>query len=129
MQNRIQPIEDSKKTVTALVQERVRQAILDGMLSPGSRIDQNKLATDLNVSLVPIREALKALEGEGFVVPETLKQARSNLGGDIGALSQETPGRHDRRKQTHQSRPSNYRCPEWIVVWKISVERKWERNK
>lgn len=67
MQNRIQPIEDSKKTVTALVEERVRQAILDGVLAPGSRIDQNQLATDLNVSLVPIREALKALEGEGFV--------------------------------------------------------------
>jgi DNA-binding GntR family transcriptional regulator len=67
MQNRIQPIEDSKKTVTALVEERVRQAILDGALAPGSRIDQNQLATDLNVSLVPIREALKALEGEGFV--------------------------------------------------------------
>jgi len=67
MQNHIQPIEDSKKTVTALVQERVRQAILDGALSPGSRIDQNQLAADLNVSLVPIREALKTLEGEGFV--------------------------------------------------------------
>ncbi len=67
LQNRIQPIEDSKKTVTALVQERVRQAILDGLLPAGSRIDQNQLATDLNVSLVPVREALKILEGEGFV--------------------------------------------------------------
>ncbi|MBZ0296014.1 MAG: GntR family transcriptional regulator [Anaerolineae bacterium] len=67
IQNRIQPIEDSKKTVTAMVQERVRQAILDGVLEAGSRIDQNQLATDLNVSLVPVREALKKLEGEGFV--------------------------------------------------------------
>ncbi|MAS37808.1 MAG: hypothetical protein CL610_27685 [Anaerolineaceae bacterium] len=68
MQNRIQPIEDSKKTVTAMVQERVRQAILDGILPAGSRIDQNQLAADLNVSLVPVREALKILEGEGFVL-------------------------------------------------------------
>jgi DNA-binding GntR family transcriptional regulator len=67
IQNRIQPIEDSKKTVTAMVQERVRQAILDGILPAGSRIDQNRLAADLNVSLVPVREALKMLEGEGFV--------------------------------------------------------------
>src|SRR5690606_29721406 len=67
IQNRIQPIEDSKKTVTAMVQERVRQAILDGILPAGSRIDQNQLAADLNVSLVPVREALKKLEGEGFV--------------------------------------------------------------
>jgi DNA-binding GntR family transcriptional regulator len=67
IQNRIQPIEDSKKTITAMVQERVRQAILDGILPAGSRIDQNQLAADLNVSLVPVREALKMLEGEGFV--------------------------------------------------------------
>ncbi len=67
IQNRIQPIEDSKKTVTSMVQERVRQAILDSVLEAGSRIDQNQLATDLNVSLVPVREALKKLEGEGFV--------------------------------------------------------------
>ncbi len=67
IQNRIQPIEDSKKTVTSMVQERVRQAILDGLLEAGSRIDQNQLAVDLNVSLVPVREALKKLEGEGFV--------------------------------------------------------------
>lgn len=67
MSNRIQPIEDSKKTVTAMVQERVRQAILEGILPAGSRIDQNQLAADLNVSLVPVREALKMLEGEGFV--------------------------------------------------------------
>ncbi len=67
IQNRIQPIEDTKKTVTAIVQERVRQAILDGLLLAGSRIDQNQLANDLNVSLVPVREALKMLEGEGFV--------------------------------------------------------------
>ncbi|MBZ0299756.1 MAG: GntR family transcriptional regulator [Anaerolineae bacterium] len=67
IQNRIQPIEDNKKTVTAMVQERVRQAIFDGVLAAGSRIDQNQLATMLNVSLVPVREALKMLEGEGFV--------------------------------------------------------------
>jgi DNA-binding GntR family transcriptional regulator len=36
-------------------------------LPPGTRIDQNQLAKDLNTSLVPVREALKKLEGEGFV--------------------------------------------------------------
>jgi DNA-binding GntR family transcriptional regulator len=67
LQGRIKPIEDSKKTVAALVQDRIREAILDGMLPAGSRIDQNRLAVDLQVSLVPVREALKMLEGEGFV--------------------------------------------------------------
>ena len=63
----IQPIEDTKKTIAGLVQERIRDAILTGGIPPGSRIDQAQLAQDLNVSLVPVREALKKLEGEGFV--------------------------------------------------------------
>lgn len=66
-QNRIMPIEENRKTIAAIVQDRIRDAILGGVLSAGSRIDQNRLAADLNVSLVPVREALKKLEGEGFV--------------------------------------------------------------
>jgi DNA-binding GntR family transcriptional regulator len=64
---RIQPIEDENKTVASIAQARIRAAILDGILPPGTRIDQNQLARDLNTSLVPVREALKKLEGEGFV--------------------------------------------------------------
>lgn len=67
LHKRIQPIEESKKTIAAMVQERVREAILEGLLPAGSRIDQNQLASDLNVSIVPVREALKKLEAEGFV--------------------------------------------------------------
>lgn len=64
---RMEPIEESKKTIAALVQDRIREAILNGALPAGSRLDQNQLAEDLNVSLVPVREALKKLEGEGFI--------------------------------------------------------------
>ncbi|MEO8611526.1 MAG: GntR family transcriptional regulator [Chloroflexota bacterium] len=64
---RMEPIEENKKTISAMVQERIRDAILNGTLPAGSRLDQNRLAGDLNVSLVPVREALKKLEGEGFV--------------------------------------------------------------
>jgi DNA-binding GntR family transcriptional regulator len=61
------PIEDNRRTLAAQVVERIRQAILDQSLPPGSRINQYKLAEDLNVSLVPVREALKELEAEGLV--------------------------------------------------------------
>jgi DNA-binding GntR family transcriptional regulator len=61
------PIEDSRRTLAAQVAERIRQAILDRTLAPGSRINQYELAEGLNVSLVPVREALKALEAEGLV--------------------------------------------------------------
>jgi DNA-binding GntR family transcriptional regulator len=67
MKSSIVPIEDNKKTVTAIVRERIREAILSGELPAGSRLDQAQLASDLQVSLVPIREALKALDAEGFV--------------------------------------------------------------
>jgi DNA-binding GntR family transcriptional regulator len=67
LNKQIKPIEDMNKTVSSMAQERIRAAILDGILPPGTRIDQNQLAKDLNTSLVPVREALKKLEGEGFV--------------------------------------------------------------
>ena len=67
LNRRIQPIEDTSKTVSSMAQSRIRAAILEGVLPSGSRIDQNQLAIDLNISLVPVREALKKLESEGFV--------------------------------------------------------------
>ncbi len=67
MSNVLQPIEESRRTLAAQVTEQIRHAILNRALAPGSRINQNQLAEDLNVSLVPIREALKTLESEGLV--------------------------------------------------------------
>ncbi|MBK8023659.1 MAG: GntR family transcriptional regulator [Chloroflexi bacterium] len=63
----LRPIEDSRRTLAAQVAERIRHAILNRDLMPGSRINQYQLAEDLNVSLVPVREALKTLEAEGLV--------------------------------------------------------------
>ena len=62
------PIEDSRRTLAAQVQERIREAILKQTLKAGERIDQNKLAEQLQVSMAPIREALKGLEAEGLVM-------------------------------------------------------------
>ncbi len=64
---RLPAIDTSTRTLAAQVQERIREAILNRVLLPGHRIDQNKLAEDLNVSIVPVREALKSLEAEGLV--------------------------------------------------------------
>jgi DNA-binding GntR family transcriptional regulator len=61
------PIEENRRTLAAQVQERIREAILTQTLKPGERIDQNKLADELRVSMAPIREALKGLEAEGLV--------------------------------------------------------------
>lgn len=67
MSKALSPIEDSRRTLAAQVAERIRQAILTQTLPPSSRINQYQLAEDLQVSLVPVREALKTLEAEGLV--------------------------------------------------------------
>lgn len=45
----------------------LRRAIVTGELSPGQPIRQDALAERLGISKVPLREALKILEGEGQV--------------------------------------------------------------
>jgi DNA-binding GntR family transcriptional regulator len=45
----------------------LRERILSGELAPGRDLTQLALANDLGVSRTPLREALRVLEGEGFV--------------------------------------------------------------
>ena len=45
----------------------LRAAILDGELRPGQRVNQEAWAERAGVSLIPLREALRALAGEGLV--------------------------------------------------------------
>ena len=50
------------------VERVLRDAILAGRLPAGTQIKQQHLAEELGVSHIPVREALKTLESEGFVV-------------------------------------------------------------
>ena len=53
----------------------MRQAILDGELEPGTKLNQDSLANELGVSRMPIREALSRLESEGMVIFEAYRGA------------------------------------------------------
>ena len=55
-------------TAQEAVLARLRQAIVSGELTPGAQVRQEALAQRFGVSRVPLREALKILEGEGSVV-------------------------------------------------------------
>ncbi|MFE0102020.1 GntR family transcriptional regulator [Streptomyces sp. NPDC059009] len=55
-------------TAQQFVLAELRHAITTGELRPGRPIRQDALAARLDVSRVPLREALKILEGEGLVV-------------------------------------------------------------
>jgi DNA-binding GntR family transcriptional regulator len=63
------------KTRTQLVVETLREKILSGEFKAGESMRQAALAAELNVSRIPIREALLQLEGEGLVVFEPHKGA------------------------------------------------------
>jgi DNA-binding GntR family transcriptional regulator len=52
----------------ASVRDRIRLQIIDGTLSPGSRLVERNLAAELGVSRVPVREALRDLVAEGYAI-------------------------------------------------------------
>ncbi len=55
------------RTAHEYVRAAVRSAILDGELAGGTRLVQSELATQLDVSTTPVREALRDLVTEGLV--------------------------------------------------------------
>ncbi|MGZ4149071.1 MAG: GntR family transcriptional regulator [Actinomycetota bacterium] len=55
------------KTMQEEVLKELRRRILTGAIRPGDPIRPDQLAAELGVSRVPVREALKILEGEGQV--------------------------------------------------------------
>lgn len=48
--------------------ETLRRQILDGTLKPGTRLLQHEIAEEFGLSRVPLREAIRKLEGERLVV-------------------------------------------------------------
>jgi len=55
------------KTKSGIVYDKLKKSIIIGKLKPGEKITISKLSKEFGVSDIPIREALKGLESEGFV--------------------------------------------------------------
>ncbi|MGH2895330.1 MAG: GntR family transcriptional regulator [Solirubrobacteraceae bacterium] len=58
------------------IYERIRAAILDGLLAPGAVMSQVALAEELGISRTPLREALRMLQSEGLVEGEPNRRVR-----------------------------------------------------
>jgi DNA-binding GntR family transcriptional regulator len=58
-----------------MIVETLRTAIVDGTLAPGAPLRQDALARHFSVSAIPVREALRQLETEGWVKVEMNKGA------------------------------------------------------
>lgn len=62
----MQPV-DYPKSLMQVTAEKIRQAIVSGELSLGSKLSEQRLADTLGVSRSPVRDALAALASEGLV--------------------------------------------------------------
>ena len=63
----IAKIEQPPATLRDLVQERLREAIIEGNFQPGQRLVERPLCDQLGVSRTVIRETMRYLEAEGLV--------------------------------------------------------------
>ena len=63
------------------VADVVAERILTGQLKPGDRIKQDELASELKLSRIPVRDALRILETRGLV------SLRANAGARVASLT------------------------------------------
>jgi DNA-binding GntR family transcriptional regulator len=61
--------------LTKLVADSIRERILAGEFPPGERLAEERLSTELGVSRMPVREALRMLAAEGIVTIEPRRGA------------------------------------------------------
>jgi DNA-binding GntR family transcriptional regulator len=59
--------------------DALRDLIVRGQLAPGARLVETDLAERLKVSRTPVREALRRLEHEGYIVSDGGKQVRPSV--------------------------------------------------
>jgi DNA-binding GntR family transcriptional regulator len=64
--------------------KHLRDAILRGELAPGTRLVIDDLARQFEISIIPVREALRLLESEGLVV------SIAHVGATVAAISRES---------------------------------------
>jgi DNA-binding GntR family transcriptional regulator len=63
------------RSVVDQVTDELRRAIVSGRLAPGREFSLREMAAQLGVSFIPVREALRSLEGEGLVVTRPNRSA------------------------------------------------------
>lgn len=72
-----------RQSLAAAVVERLRDKILDGELREGQQLRQDAIATEFQISRIPVREALSHLAAEGLIT------IVANRGAVVSALAPE----------------------------------------
>lgn len=58
---------DRPKSLSRMVAEEIKEAILKGVLRPGDKLVETSLTESLGVSRTPLREAFRELAAEGYI--------------------------------------------------------------
>ncbi|WP_405117456.1 GntR family transcriptional regulator [Phaeobacter sp. BS23] len=66
-QTTLRKIDKAPQTLRDIVQDRMREAIIDGHFAPGERLVERPLCDQLGVSRTVVRETIRYLEAEGLV--------------------------------------------------------------
>lgn len=100
----------------------VREQIVDGTREPGSRLVERDLATELGVSRIPVRDALRALVAEGLVTPRPRSWAvvREFTDADVAHLQEV----REATDPLHFRLAAERRTPEQLAV----MAKAWERE-
>jgi DNA-binding GntR family transcriptional regulator len=61
------------RTKEEQVADFLREGIISGRFPRGARMKQQEIATMLNTSITPVREALKLLEAEGYILGDSYR--------------------------------------------------------
>lgn len=75
--------EPARGSKAEVAYERIRAQILDGTYGPGYRLILDRLGSEIGVSAVPVREALRRLEAEGYV------EFKRNMGATVSRVDAE----------------------------------------
>src|SRR5262249_22183185 len=67
MAHRLAPLTDRPESLTQIVYQTLRDAIISKRLPPGERVSEASLARQLRVSKTPVREALLRLQAIGLI--------------------------------------------------------------
>ncbi|MEV5974056.1 GntR family transcriptional regulator [Streptomyces sp. NPDC051921] len=111
-------------TAQQFVLEELRRAITTGELRPGGPIRQDTLAARLDVSRVPLREALKTLEAEGLVVHHV---HRGYFVAELSLDDLEEIYRIRRLLETEAVRAALYRMPDGLADSLTRIQEEVER--
>ena len=95
-----------RASTSRVIADALRTAIVEGTLAPGAPLRQDAIARHFSVSAIPVREALRQLESEGWA-----KVGRAQGGDGRAALGGRSPrnlrdplgARESRRRPRHSA--------------------------